>query len=220
MGRIRDLGRRFAVRLSRRVGQAELFERPGERAPQAPLARTPSTGAAPSAAPSPPPAVAVAPRGERIAGVDTPAGPAACTIADLAMLRAALGPGGGVRVVNHWATWCIPCAEEFDLLKGLEAGLDGPPLLGVSWDLFDPRGDEDDIREHVENYGTGHGLGWPTLLVGESVSAEAFFEAFELSFQQIPQTWVLDDAGTVIHRVDGVLDEDSVAAVLAAVAAA
>jgi thiol-disulfide isomerase/thioredoxin len=219
MGRIRDLGRRVAARVARRVGQAELFEKPGERVPQAPIqAQPPETAAsapAPAPAAAPPATVAPAP-----ASVDTPVGAAACTIADLAALQAALGPGGGVRVVNHWATWCIPCVEEFDLLKGLADRLDGVALLGVSWDLFDPRGDEDDIREHVENFGTGHHLGWPSLLVGESVPAETFFEAFSIDFQQIPQTWVLDDAGTVVHRVDGVLDADSVEAVLAAVAAA
>ncbi|MEC7946917.1 MAG: TlpA disulfide reductase family protein, partial [Myxococcota bacterium] len=142
---------------------------------------------------------------------------AACTIASLDALRAGLGPGGGVRVVNHWATWCIPCVEEFGLLKQLADQLDGASLLGVSWDLFDPRGDEDDIREHVENFGAGQGLGWPTMLIGESVSAEAFFAAFSVSFQQIPQTWVIDDAGVVVHRVDGVLDAAAVASILSAV---
>ena len=205
MSRIRDLGRQVASRVARRVGRSELFERPGEREPQAPLATpSPATHAAADLAPEPEP--------------DAPAGgPAVCTIADLASLEAALGPGGGLRVVNHWATWCIPCVEEFDLLKELRRQLGDIPLLGISWDLFDPRGDEDDIREHVENFGAGHALGWPTLLVGESVSAERFFEAFSISFQQIPQTWVVDDSGAILHRIDGVLDADGVSTLLAAV---
>lgn len=229
MGRIRDIGRRVAARMARRVGRAELFERPGERAPQPPLtperpaadpaSSPPPVGGGPVAAPpvTPPPA---APPEKAVRPIDTPSGAAACAIAGLPELTAALGPGRGVRVVNHWATWCIPCVEEFDLLKGLARQLDGTPLIGVSWDLFDPRGDEDDIREHVENFGTGHRLAWPSLLVGEAVPAEAFFEAFDIRFQQIPQTWVIDDAGSVVHRVDGVLDPESVQAVLAAVAAA
>jgi len=205
MSRIRDLGRRVAARVARRAGRAELFEQPGERRPQAPLVTPPAAGAV---------AHAVVPAPDPPCSAD---GPAVCTIADLEALQAALGPGGGLRVVNHWATWCIPCVEEFDLLKGLSARLGDTPLIGISWDLFDPRGDEDDIREHVENFGTGHGLGWPTLLVGESVSAEQFFEVFSITFQQIPQTWVVDDAGSVVHRIDGVLDADGVSAIIAAV---
>lgn len=223
MGRIRDLGRRVAARVARRVGQAELFEKPGEREPQAPIQAPAADPAAAPVAPAPAPAApapAPAAPAPAPASVDTPAGAAACTIADLPALQAALGPGRGVRVVNHWATWCLPCVEEFGLLKDLAGRLDGVPLLGVSWDLFDPRGDEDDIREHVENFGTGHDLGWPSLLVGESVPAETFFEAFALDFQQIPQTWVVDDSGAVVHRVDGVLDAESVQAVLAAVGSA
>lgn len=204
MSRIRDLGRKVATRVARRVGRAELFERPGEREPQAPLA-TPS------------PATQAADLGPEPESGAPASAPAVCTIADLSALEAALGPGGGLRVVNHWATWCIPCVEEFDLLKELREGLGDIPLIGISWDLFDPRGDEDDIREHVENFGAGHALGWPTLLVGEAVSAERFFEAFAITFQQIPQTWVVDDAGAVVHRIDGVLDADGVSALLAAV---
>ena len=216
MSRIRDLGRRVAARVARRVGQAELFERPGERVPQAPIPTMPAAG---TKAPAEGNASMKASEAARpgTASPDEPAGAAACTIADLDMLKAAVGPGGGIRVVNHWATWCIPCVEEFDVLKSLSSQLGEVPLLGISWDMFDPRGDEDDIREHVENFGSGHSLDWPTLLVGEAVPAERFFEAFSITFQQIPQTWVVDDAGDVVHRIDGVLDADGVAAIIAAV---
>lgn len=219
MGRIRALGYQVAVRVARRVGQSELFEKPGDRAAQAPIATVahapPAVGEAAPAADRPVEAAPSAAPG--LPGVDTPGGPAACTIAGLDALRARLGPRGGVRVVNHWATWCLPCVEELGLLKQLADQLGDVPLLGVSWDLFDPRGDEDDIREHVENFGAGQGLGWPTLLIAESVPAEAFFEAFSVSFQQIPQTWVIDDAGAVVHRVDGVLNAAAVTAILSAV---
>ena len=60
----------------------------------------------------------------------------AAQIADLEQLAAHLGPNGGVRVVNHWATWCIPCIEEFgdlkDLHAGLPAGVSASKVLGAA----------------------------------------------------------------------------------------
>ncbi len=209
MGLLKRVGRGLVRRVADRVAQNELFERPGERAPTAPLGGP----EAPVPAPAPAPAVA---RGAPSA----PPAPAACTVADLAALQAALGPGGGWRVVNHWATWCIPCVEEFPELLVLHSRLPpGVRLFGVSWDLFDPRGDEDDIVEHVENFATGHGLRWDSLLVGASVPAETFFArlpALAGGNQTVPQTWVLDPSGTLRHRHDGVLGAADIDALLAA----
>lgn len=144
-----------------------------------------------------------------------------CTIAGLNDLQKAVLGEGPVRVVNHWATWCIPCVEEFDVLKTLAAELpEGVPLFGVSWDLFDPRGDEDDIEEHVENFGAGHDLPWPTLLISETVAPPDLFSALTVEVEQVPQTWVVGADGRVLHRVHGVLDDASAAEVVAAVRAA
>jgi cytochrome c biogenesis protein CcmG, thiol:disulfide interchange protein DsbE len=195
-----------------------LFERPGERPRQPALfggapptiARPGSdAGSAPAASPE-----AQSPEAQR------PKGAAPARLTDVAGFQASLR-AGRVQVVNHWATWCIPCVEEFPHLKALAARLPaGVPLVGLSWDLFDPRGDEDDIREHVENFGNGHHLTWPSQVLGAAVQPEAFFEALSLDFHQVPQTWVVDGAGRVVHRVDGVLRDSDIPAVLAAVSAA
>ena len=144
--------------------------------------------------------------------------PDGVAVVDLARLQHLLGPGCGVRVVNHWASWCIPCVEEFDTLKAVHARLpSGVRFFGVSWDLFDPRGDEDDIADHVANFAGGHHLPWPSVLIGEAVEAPTFFSTFGLSNQTIPQTWVIDGAGTVVLRIDGTLTEAHIDPVLAAV---
>jgi peroxiredoxin len=146
---------------------------------------------------------------------------ASCTLTDIDGVVAALAPGGGIRLVNHWATWCLGCVDEFDELKSLVRALDGRArVFGVSWDLFDPRGDEEDIREQVENFGAGHQLTWPSLLLDASVKPPDFMAALSLEFDQIPQTWLIADDGTVLHRVNGVLDAAESAAVLAALGAA
>ena len=127
--------------------------------------------------------------------------------ADLDRIHAALGPGHGLRLVNHWASWCIPCQEEFPVLIDLHRRLgDRVEFFGISWDMFDKRGDEEDIVEHIENYAEGHDVCWPSLLVTEGVSAAEFIAALSMTYDKIPQTWIVDDAGTVVHRHDGVVD--------------
>lgn len=212
MSALGDLSKRLArgvlEGVARQVSRNELFEQPGERPTQPPL-----FVAAPSTVPGP----------AQDAVVATPAAApsarrATASLTDIDGLKAALAQPGEVLVVNHWATWCIPCIEEFGHLKALQQRVAGRArFLGVSWDLFDPRGDEDDIREHVENFGTGHALGWPSLVLGEAVQAEAFFEAFGLDFHQIPQTWILRPDGAIAHRVDGVIGEDDLDGLVAAI---
>lgn len=206
VGRVgRGFLRGVAAQLAARAARAELFERPGERAQQAPLfvGDTAADGADADAASSsaeeqPADGRAPAPAPERRV--------APASLTDIEGLRTTLAGLERLTVVNHWATWCIPCIEEFGHLKALHDRVtDRVGFLGVSWDLFDPRGDEDDIREHVENFGTGQSLPWGSVVLGEGVSSEAFFEAFDLSFHQIPQTWVVAPGGAVVHRVDGVI---------------
>lgn len=228
MGILKRVARRVAARVAQRVAKNELFEKPGERAsaqPMGPLSAAPAAPAAPAvqAAPAAPaaPAVPSAParpvsKRPAVGAASEKGRQAPCTAANLDDLKAALGPSDGWRVVNHWASWCIPCVEEFPELLHLSDQLAGrATLLGVSWDLFDPRGDEDDIVEHVENFAVGHGLLWPTLLVGEDVDAEDFFEAFAIRTQTVPQTWVIDPAGTIVLRVEGLLTATQVPQLLA-----
>lgn len=230
MGRIRNLIRGGIRRVSSVVAHNELFEKPGERAatpqmsPRASAstearstsASVPATVSAPASPPVAPSTVSKPQRADdepRLAQqLDS------CDVVDLDGLKQVLGAGAGVRVINHWATWCIPCIEEFDQLKQLFERLPADATFqGVSWDLFDPRGDEDDIAEHVVNFATGHSLPWDTVLIGEDVDPEAFFKAFAITNQTVPQTWVVDASGAVVHRVEGVLEAAQMTGVLDAV---
>ncbi len=208
--------RTVAAGIAARVGRDALFEQPGERVPTPPLRPGPAPAAAPRpTAPRPPVAAPL-----RAPGVPADV-PGRATRAELPQLRAALGPGGGVRVVNHWATWCIPCVEEMPLLIALEAEVRGQAaVFGVSWDLFDPRGDEEDIVVHVQEFARGHSVPWPSLVVAAAVEPPAFFAALGVRSEKVPQTWVLNDAGEVVERVEGAVDGPHIDRIRAAVARA
>jgi len=203
MGRFRRLLKRGLFGVEKWVSANDLFEKPGERARTAALGPRTRRAETPSAHPAPAPAPTQTPA--QVVLTPTPAvvAPVGCEVVDLDELAARLGAGGGVRVVNHWATWCIPCVEELPDLKEVHSALPaGIEMWGVSWDLFDPRGDEDDICEHVSNFAAGHGLPWASVLLGESVEAADFFERFGLSTQTVPQTWVLSGSGEVVLRIE------------------
>ncbi len=208
----RSILRSLAAQVAARTARAELFEKPGERTRQEPLfmAGEPSSAfsaATPAATEGTSPPKATLGASRRVAEA---------SLTSIDGLQDALKRFERLTVVNHWATWCIPCIEEFDHLKALHAQMEGKvDFLGVSWDLFDPRGDEDDIREHVENFGTGQALPWKSLVLGEQVASETFFDAFGLAFHQIPQTWFVAPGGSVVHRINGVISSDDVEGLVA-----
>ena len=87
---------------------------------------------------------------------------------------------------------------------------------GVSWDLFEG-GTPQAVAQHVAGFARGHGIAYDSVLV--DAPPEAFFEALEMDFRQIPQTWVIDSQGKVIHRLEGILDQaaaDEIAALVEA----
>ena len=233
MSLVRKVGKRLVSRIAKVVSGNELFEKEGERPSQSVMAPpTPTPKAAPKkaaakkAAPKKAAAKKAAPKKaapKKAAAkkavtssyIAVPKDiPTRCTVADIARLQSALAAGGGVRIVNHWATWCIPCTEEFPQLNELAATLQGSAIVfGISWDMFDPRGDEEDIIEHVENYAEGHDVAHPSLLISEKISPTKFFSEVGVEYDKIPQTWVVDAAGVVVHRLHGELDKESTTAI-------
>lgn len=195
---LRRLGRKVATRVADRVAKNELFEQHGERARQSPLDPSPEVADPPRADPQesaepPPPA----------------AGLEGCVPMDAAAIKALLGPADRTRVVNHWATWCDPCIDELPHLVSLHRQLgDAIEMLGVSWDLFEG-GSERGTVEKIEAFSAEHGLTWGSALV--TAAPSAFFDALDIDWQRIPQTWIIAPDGTITRRIEGVIDADAVA---------
>lgn len=104
----------------------------------------------------------------------------------LAAVRAA---GAEVVVVNVWATWCIPCREEFPALLRLrrEYRERGVALLLVSGDL---PADTAATRAFLAE----QGVDFPTFLKAEK--DQAFIDAFDRDWSgALPATFLYDRAG-------------------------
>ena len=210
MGLIKDLARRAATRIARRVAQKELFERPGERPRTAPL----PTSADPNqnerrAAPQAPPDF---PDDPSLAELVAPVG--RCRIVSLEGVLTAVRPQGRPLILHHWATWCEPCEEELPRIEGLgRAVSERADLLGISWDLFEDGGPEEEVAKKVETFAAQLGLSWDNVLV--SAPPEQLFEALGLDHQKIPQTVVLGADGQVLHHARGPMDEAQISRVYA-----
>jgi peroxiredoxin len=100
---------------------------------------------------------------------------------------------GKVLLVNFWAAWCTPCAEEVPQFMALETKYQqrGLQVLGFSVD-DDPR----ELRDFYRKYRMNYPVAPSTLKI-----AEAFGGVFGL-----PTTIVVDREGKVRARYSGTVD--------------
>jgi len=97
---------------------------------------------------------------------------------------------GHILLVNFWATWCVPCRQEFPELQALQQKLSGTKLevVGVTADT-----DEAKIRQFV----TKSGVSFPILLD----RASALHQALDLNV--MPSTALVDPAGRIVKIYHG-----------------
>lgn len=98
---------------------------------------------------------------------------------DLASLR------GKPVIVNFWASWCVPCREEFPLFQEKLAALgpsDGLQIIGVLYK---------DEPELAKQFLTEFGAAWPTIDDPDDALAKAYRVAAP------PQTYFIDKNGVL-----------------------
>jgi len=103
-------------------------------------------------------------------------------------------------IVNFWASWCIPCRDEFPLLVDAydRHSADGLEILGII---------HDDGPEAASSFASSYGATWPLLLDPDDDAWRAYMAAF------VPITYYVDRDG-IIRSVSygpppsGVLDDE------------
>ncbi len=96
-------------------------------------------------------------------------------------------------LVNLWATWCGPCAEEIPELQRLQADLrrSGVDLVGISVDL--------ETASNVPDYVRARGVEYPIYTTDVS-GMEGLFPRGEAT---VPATALLDHEGRVLQIFSG-----------------
>lgn len=94
---------------------------------------------------------------------------------------------GDVVFLNVWATWCAPCRVEMPAIERLheELGPEGLKVLAVSVDVGDPKNITDFARELELSF---------HILHDETQQIEIAYQTTGL-----PETFVIDRSGTIVH---------------------
>lgn len=124
---------------------------------------------------------------------EAPAGAApAFTTTDLDGRRVSLSEYRGRPVlVNFWASWCVPCRNEFPLFKAVHG--DELAVLGVVFR---------DTRRAAAGFMEEQGASWPALVdPGERIA-----RSYDVSFRPgLPVTVAVDRRGVIAERHVGEL---------------
>ena len=99
-------------------------------------------------------------------------------------------PGASAVVVNVWATWCLPCREEFpDVVRlGREYAARGVRLVLVSTDFVAD-------REQAARFLAEHGVAGPSFIKKEGSDMD-FIDGIDARWSgAIPATFVYDGSG-------------------------
>jgi cytochrome c biogenesis protein CcmG/thiol:disulfide interchange protein DsbE len=95
-------------------------------------------------------------------------------------------------VVNNWASWCVPCREEFPYFQAQAAEhLDEIAFLGV---------DSEDIRDAAETFLRDHPLPYPSV---EAPGKRDFQEWIGRELVGYPNTVFYDENGKIVYAKQG-----------------
>lgn len=101
---------------------------------------------------------------------------------------------GEVSVVNFWASWCGPCAQEHPLLVALKERT-GVRLYGINY-----KDQTANARRFLGRYGN------PFAAVGVDASGRA---AIEWGVIAMPETFVVDGKGVIVYKHVGPISPEA-----------
>lgn len=102
---------------------------------------------------------------------------------------------GGVKLVNYWASWCAPCRAEHPILEALAE--EGVTIYGINY--------KDEPAKALRFLSE---LGNPYVALGADPAGRT---AIEWGVYGVPETYVIDAAGTIVMRHAGPLTDRIIA---------
>jgi thiol-disulfide isomerase/thioredoxin len=106
-----------------------------------------------------------------------------------------------VVLVEFWATWCVPCHAQAEILAGLHRELAEERVQFLAVDVGEP-------REQVAGFVSERPFPYPVLLDPESRLADS------LGVYALPTVMVVDRRGRIAYLEDGVHGADELRRIL------
>ena len=121
-------------------------------------------------------------------------------VKDPAKIAAVFPAAAKLRVVNVWATWCVPCVAEMPELKAVDAAFGKDvAVVGVSTDHMIP----ETTRERVVKFLDKQKISYINLYYSGNVDDLADFLRFD---GEIPVTIAFDRKGKEVWRREGPIE--------------
>ena len=105
---------------------------------------------------------------------------------------------GQPRLLNIWASWCVPCIAEAPYLERLKE--QGAPIVGVAI-----RDRPEDVARFLERHGN------PYVAIGADDLSEV---QFAIGSSGVPETFVIDGEGRITYQHIGDIRESDVPVLL------
>lgn len=110
------------------------------------------------------------------------------------LATADLASAGDIRLVNFFASWCVPCRAEHSVLTSL-AENEGLVLYGINY-----KDKAEDAAKWLEE------LGNPYQAIGFDISGRT---GLEWGLSGVPETFIIDEQGTIRYRFRGPIVGDT-----------
>ncbi|MGV3769194.1 MAG: DsbE family thiol:disulfide interchange protein [Sphingobium phenoxybenzoativorans] len=134
----------------------------------------------------------------RLVGQPLPAFSLPAAASDRPALASTQFATGKPRLLNIFASWCIPCAAEAPQLMALKQA-------GVEIDAIAIRDARPDVDRFLARYGN------PYTRIGLDARSAV---QMALGSSGVPETFVIDGKGKIVHQHVGDIREDDVAGIL------
>lgn len=99
---------------------------------------------------------------------------------------------GNIVVMNMWASWCEPCTREIPDLMRLHNTYDEVTLVAVNMNSYERN--RDGAESFVEEYDMNR---IPSLIDEEGEVASLY------QLQHLPTTYIIDEDGIIVERMEG-----------------
>jgi thiol-disulfide isomerase/thioredoxin len=132
-----------------------------------------------------------------------PAAPPKVNEINEAALKSLLGAGAGRArplLVNFWATWCVPCREEFPDLVKLREQYDESRLDFVLVSLDDPTDIDKAVPEFLAEQRASHLTSYLLRAADESAAINLVDPSWS---GELPATFLYDRSGVVVFKHKG-----------------